>query len=146
MKKLDHTNELDFIFRRYWSIKLLYMDITKHDNGENYLKVINRKGLTNVYLLEDGDNAEKINARIKKIYDKITESNVYSNYMPFEKVMSISQELTKNDLVPRSVTVGLYREDSFYKGIFVSVSRSSDYKKDCNYLSVMPNGKKWNGY
>ena len=145
MKKIEHTNELDYIFRKYWDIKLLYMDITKHDEA-TYLKVINRKGLTTVYLLEEGDDVEKINARIKEIYAKITESNVYPNYRSFEETMKISQELTKNDKVKRSVKVGLYREDSFYKGIFVEVSRSSDYKKKCNYISVMPNGKKWNGY
>ena len=42
MKKVDCTDELDYIFRKYWDIKLLYMDITKHDNGEYYFKVINR--------------------------------------------------------------------------------------------------------
>ena len=145
MKRLEHTNELDYIFRRYYNIRLLYMDITKHDDS-TYLKVINRKGLTTVYLLENGDDAEKINDRIKKIYDKITESNMYPNYRSFEEIMSISQELTKNVVVPRSVTVGLYREDSFYKGIFVAVSSASDYKKECKYISVMPNGTKINAY
>ena len=145
MKRLEHTNELDHIFRRYWNIRLLYMDITKHDDS-TYLKVINRKGLTTVYLLENGDDAEKINDRIKKIYDKITESIVYPNYRSFEEVMSISQELTKNEQVKRSVPTGLYREDSFYKGIFLAVSSASDYKKECKYISVMPNGTKINAY
>ena len=145
MKKLDHTNELDYIFRAYCNIKLLYMDITKHEEA-TYLKVVNRRGVTNVYLLEASDNAEKITARIREIYVKITESNIYYNYSSFEEVMRISQELTKNDLVKRSVPTGLYREDSFYKGIFVAVSKSSDYKKECNYISVMPNRIKLSRY
>ena len=116
MKKVEHTNELDYIFRHYWDIKLLYMDITKHDNGETYFKVINRKGVTNVYILENGDDAEKIKNRIREIYANVNKSNVYYNYRSFEEVMRISQELTKNDLVKRSVPTGLYREDSFYKG------------------------------
>ena len=147
MKKVECTNELDYIFRNYWDIKLLYMDITKHDNGETYLKVINRKGLTNVYLLENGDDAEKLNDRIREIYDNLNNSNLYFLANSFEKRVSISQELTKNnDKVKRSVPVGLYREDNFYRGIFVRISNCSEYKKGCTYISVMPNGKKINGY
>ena len=145
MKKIDHTNELDYIFRQYWYIKLLYMDITKHEEA-TYLKVVNRRGVTNVYLLEDGDDAEKITARIRDIYAKINESNVYWNSSSFEEVMRISQEITKNVEIKRSVPIGLYREDSFYKGIFVAVSKSSDYKKECNYISVMPNRIKLSRY
>ena len=146
MKKIEHTNELDYIFRRYWDIKLLYMDITKHDNGETYFKVINRKGVTNVYLLEANDDAEKINDRIREIYAKVTASNVYYIYRSFEDVMRISQELTKNNKVKRSVPTGLYREDSFYRDIFVRVSNTSENKKGCKYISVLPNGTKINDY
>ena len=64
----------------------------------------------------------------------------------FEKRVSISQELTKNDKVKRSVPTGLYQEDSLYRGIFVRLSSASEYKKNCKYISVMPNGKKINGY
>ena len=146
MKKVEHTNELDYIFRNYWTAKLLYMCTIEHDNGENYLKVVTRKGLTNVYLLEASDDVEKLNDRIREIYAKVTASNLYYNCSSFEEVMRISQELTKNDKVKRSVSIGLYREDSFYKGIFVSVSSTSEYKKYCKYISVMPNGQKFNRY
>ena len=146
MKKVEHTNELDYIFRKYWDIKLLYMDLTEHDNGETYLKVINRKGLTNVYLLENGDDTEKLSARISEIYDSVTKSNFYYNVDSFEKRIRISQELTKKDNVKRSVKTGLYREDNLYRGIFVGVLSISDYKKDCKYISVLPNGTKINAY
>ena len=146
MKKVEHTNELDYIFKRYWDIKLLYMDISKHDNGETYFKVINRKGVTKVYLLENGDDAEKLNDRIREIYDNVTKSNLYFNSNSFEDIIIKSQELTKNDKVKRSVPVGLYREDSLYRNVFISISSTSDYKKECKYISVMPNGKKINGY
>ena len=144
MKKVEHTNELDYIFRKYSDIKLLYMDITKHDTGEIYFKVINRKGVTNVYILENGDDAEKLNDRIREIYEKVTKSNLAFNVDLFEKRVLISQELTKNDTVKRSVPTGLYREDSLYRGIFVGVSSFSDFKKDCKYISVLPNGNKIN--
>ena len=144
MKRVERTNELDYIFRRYGAIKLLYMDIAKHDD-ETYFKVINRKGAIKVYILENGDDAEKLNDRIREIYANVTKSNLYFNDN-FEKRMLISQELTKNDIVKRSVPTGLYREDSFYRGIFVGVSSASDYKKDCKYISVLPNGKKLNAY
>ena len=146
MKKVDYTNELDYIFRRYWDIKLLYMDIAKHDNGNIYFKIINRKGVTNVYLLEANDDVEKLHDRIREIYDKVTKSNFNFNVALFEERVRISQALTSNDKVKRSVNVGLYREDALYKSIFVSVSSSSEYKKDCKYISVLPNGKKWNCY
>ena len=122
------------------------MDITKHDNGENYLKVINRKGVTNVYLLEANDNAERINDRIREIYANVNKSNLCFYATSFEDIVIKSQELTKNILVPRSVPVGLYREDALFKGIFVGVSSTSEYKKDCKYISVLTNGKKLNGY
>ena len=147
MKKIDHTNELDYIFRYYWDIKLLYMDITKHDNGEHYFKVINRKGVTNVYMLENGDDAERINNRIREIYANVSKSNFSFNTALFEKKVSISQELTKNnDKVKRDIAVGLYREDSLYKGIFVMIPNCSEYKKEYKYISVMPNGTKINDY
>ena len=149
MKKVEHTNEMAYIFRKYWDIKLLYMDIAKHD-GETYFKVINRKGVTNVYLLEKGDDAEKLNDRVKVIYDNVNKSNLSFNLGLnadlFEKRVSISQELTKNNKVKRSIPVGLYREDNLYKGVFVAVSSSSDYKKDYKYISVFPNGTKINAY
>ena len=149
MKKVEHTNEMAYIFRKYWDIKLLYMDIAKHD-GETYFKVINRKGVTNVYLLEKGDDAEKLNDRVKAIYDNVNKSNLSFNLGLnadlFEKRVSISQELTKNNKVKRSIPVGLYREDRLYRGIFVAVSSSSDYKKDYKYISVFPNGTKINAY
>ena len=146
MKKVDCTNELDYIFRHYWDIKLLYMDITKHDNGEHYLKVINRKGVTNVYLLETGDNAEKITDRIRKIYDNVNKSNFNFNIALFEERVSISQELTRNDKVKRDIAVGLYKEDNLYKNVFVMIHNCNKYKKDCKYISVMPNGTKIKGY
>ena len=146
MKKVERTNELDYIFRKYGAIKLLYMDIAKHDTGETYFKVINRKGAIKVYLLENGDDAEKLNDRIREIYANVTKSNFYFDSNLFKKKILISQELTKNDSIKRSVPTGLYREDSLYRGVFVDVSSISDYKKDCNYISVMPNGSKFNGY
>ena len=120
MKKVEHTNEMAYIFRKYWDIRLLYMDIAKHGD-ETYFKVINRKGVTNVYLLEKGDDAEKLNDRVKEIYDNVHKSNLGLN-SNFEKRVSISQELTKNDKVKRSVATGLYIEDRLYRGIFVAVS------------------------
>ena len=125
MKKVENTKELGYIFVPFWRVKLLYMDITEHETGESYFRVINRKGITNVYLLE-ADDVEKINARIKDIYAKITTSNIYYNYSSFDEIMRISQELTKNVVVPRSVPTGLYVEDSFYRGIFVAVSSAGD--------------------
>ena len=147
MKKVDYTSELDYIFRKYWDIKLLYMDISKHDNGEFYFKVINRKGLTNVYLLEANDDVEKINDRIREIYDNVNKSNLYFLANSFEERVIISQELTKNNNeIKRSVPTGLYKEDSLYRGIFVGVSSASEYKKECKYISVLPSGKKINAY
>ena len=146
MKKVKHTKELDYIFLSYRQTKIVYMDLTEHSPGEIYLKVVNRKRVLNVYLLEDSDDAKKIDERIKAIYAKISKSNVYHNSRPFEEIMKISQELTKNTVVPRSVPVGLYQEDSFFQGIFVAAPSTGDYKKDCNYISVLPNGKKFHGY
>ena len=108
MKKVEYTNELDHIFRHYWDIKLLYMDITKHDNGEHYFKVINRKGVTNVYMLEANDDAEKINSRIREIYANINSTLLNFNMDLFEERIRISKELTKNTTtLKRSVPVGL---------------------------------------
>ena len=144
MKKVEHTNELDYIFRKCWAIKLLYMDITEHDNGEYYLKVINRKGLTNVYLLENGDDAEKLNTRIRKIYANVGGTLFNFNIDLFEERIRLSQEITKNNEVKRSVPIGLYREDSLFRGFFIRVSSASEHKKDCTYISVLPSGKKIN--
>lgn len=146
MKKIDHTNELDYIFRRYSYVKLLYMDITEHAEGETYFKVINRKGVTNVYMLENGDNVEKLKARIREIYANVNSTLFNFNLDLFEERIRISQELTKNDKLKRSVPVGLYREDTLYRGIFVRVSNCSEYKKGCKYISVMANGTKINSY
>ena len=145
MKKVEKTRGLSHLFHHYWKSRLVYMDITEHDS-EMYFKVVNRKGLTNVYLLEANDEAEKINDRIREIYSKISESNVYYNSSSFVDIIRISQDLTKTSCVQRSVPVGLYREDSFFRGIFVRVSSTSDYKKDCTYISVMPNGQKFDRY
>ena len=107
MKKIEHTNASNYLFQRYGNIKLLYMDITIYDEAI-YLKVINRKGLANVYLLEANDDVEKLTARIAHIYAKITESNLYYNYRSFEGVMIISQELTKNDKVLQSLFTWIF--------------------------------------
>ena len=70
MKKLEHTPELDYLFQKYGDINRLYMYRMKHGEA-TYFKVITRKGVVNVYLLEAGDDAEKLKNRIKEIRNKL---------------------------------------------------------------------------
>ena len=70
MKKLDHTPELDYLFQNYGDINRLYMYTIKYDES-SYFKVITRKGVVNVYLLEEGDDAEKLKNKLKEIRNKL---------------------------------------------------------------------------
>ena len=70
MKKLDHTSESDYLFQNYGDINRLYMYTIKYDES-SYFKVINRKGVVNVYLLEAGDDAEKLKNKLKEIRNKL---------------------------------------------------------------------------
>ena len=146
MKKIEITYEINYLFRPVYATNLLFIDLATTEAGESFLKIVNRKGLTSIYELEENDNIEKLSLRIDQIYNNLDKTNLNYRIEDFEDKVRLSNLITTKKKIGRTCKNTLYKEDSFFKNVFLEVHNTTENKKDCRFISVFRNGKVYNSF